>query len=331
MRIAVLGTGGWGTALALLAFWQGHETVLWARSPERVAEISRMRENQPYLPGIVLPAAIEVTSDPGKALADAAMVLAAVPTQRLRPIVRMAAPLMPGETVVVSASKGIERGSLHLPSSIWEEVCKQPVVALSGPNHAEEVARGLPAASVVAGDPGMSCRVQSALSTHSFRLYTNPDRLGVELGGSLKNVMALAVGVAEGLGLGDNAKAALLTRGLAEMRRLGEAMGATAATFSGLAGLGDLFVTAASSHSRNRRTGMAIGRGQRLSTILSESPMVVEGVSTTEAARELARRYAVPMPITEQLYQVLFLNKPPREAVDDLLNRDLTSEWDGPA
>ena len=327
--IAVLGAGSWGTALAV-SLAPRHAVTLWARRPDAAAEITRTRENAPYLPGAELPASIAVTSDLGAAV-DADVWLVAVPSQSVRDVMApLADRVRPGLTVV-SVAKGIENGTLLTTSGVLREVlpAAEPgrVGVLYGPSHAEEVALGRPTSVVAAfPDAAVAAEVQALFMRPALRVYTNTDLVGVEIAGSVKNVMAVAAGMADGLGLGDNAKAALVTRGLAEITRLGLALGADAHTFAGLAGLGDLVVTCFSSHSRNRAFGERVGRGESRAQALGHSTMVVEGVRTTESVRQLARRWGVEMPITEAVWSILFDGLDPAAAVTALMARDPTLE-----
>ena len=327
-RVAVVGDGGWGTALARLLVLKGCEVWLWGAFPNYTARMREAGENFKFLPGVPLPPELRVTSDAAEALGRAEIIVAAVPTQFARRVLRRLARHYRRGTPVVSAAKGIERRTLMRPSEIIRDVWgRVPVVALSGPSHAEEVARGLPTTVAVASRRReLAERVQRLFMTERFRVYTNPDIVGVELGGAVKNVIAIAAGICDGLGLGDNAKAALLTRGLAEMSRLGLALGARRHTFAGLAGIGDLITTCMSPYGRNRAVGIQIGQGRPLADILATMEQVAEGVETTRSVRALARRHAVEMPITEQCYQVLYRGKDPRRAVEALMRRAAKDE-----
>jgi glycerol-3-phosphate dehydrogenase (NAD(P)+) len=321
--VAVAGDGGWGTALALLLHRKGIETRLWSRDPAYVEEMRRLRANPLYLPGVELPAGLRITGDAAEAFAGAALVVSAVPAQHLRAAWTGLAPHLPPRVPLLSVTKGIEVATLERPTEVLREVAgPRRVAALSGPSHAEEVSRGLPAALVAASrSPLLSRAVQSLFSTDRFRVYRLRDLVGVEIAGAVKNVVAVAAGICDGLGLGDNAKAALITRGAVEMGRLGRALGARQATFHGLAGVGDLIVTCASRHGRNRAVGERIGRGERLEGILASTPMVAEGVPTAKALAGLARRAGVEMPIADEVRRVLFEGKDPRRAVSDLMLR----------
>ena len=330
-RVAVLGAGSWGTALAISLAASGHEVALWARRDEAAREIATLRRNAAYLPDAEIPASIHVTSRTAEAVEGADIWLFAVPSQATRAVAETLAAQVAPETLVVSVAKGIEEGTLRTASGVLREALPAAhpdrVGVLYGPSHAEEVALGKPTNVVVAmPDGAAAARVQAAFMTPALRVYTNADLVGVEIAGSVKNVMALAAGMGDGLGLGDNAKAALVTRGLAEITRLGLAMGADAHTFAGLAGLGDLVVTCFSRHSRNRGFGERIGQGETVEQAAAHSTMVVEGVRTTGAVRELARRHGVEMPITEAVGRVLAGELTVRDGVRDLMTRDARDE-----
>jgi glycerol-3-phosphate dehydrogenase (NAD(P)+) len=328
----VIGDGGWGTTLALLLAGNGIRTTLWSAFPEQVEELRRDRENKRYLPGIPLPEELAVSADPFEAGRDVDVALSVVPTQFLRGVAERFEDALAGDTPVVSATKGIEIETFRTPMEILREVLgDRPLGVITGPSHAEEVARGLPATVVAASpDAKLATSVQEALSSERFRVYTHADPKGAELGGALKNVIAIAAGIADGLELGDNAKAALITRGIVEMARFGQAHGARPETFFGLAGLGDLATTCYSRHSRNRHVGEEIGRGKRLEAILKEMEMVAEGVWTTQAlfGPESEAR-GIPMPIAEQVHAVLFQGKHPKKGVTELMQREPSGEMDG--
>jgi glycerol-3-phosphate dehydrogenase (NAD(P)+) len=328
-RAAVVGAGSWGTALAIHLASTGMETALWARSDERARELATTRRNELYLPGHRLPDTVAVTGDLGEALRDASLVLFAVPAQASRAIFQCAAPHLAPRADRVITSKGIEEGSLRRLSEVLEEETGTAgrIVVLSGPSFAAEAVRGDPTALVVAGhDPATVRRAQQAISARNIRVYSNDDLVGVELAGALKNVMALATGIVEGIGFGANTRAALITRGLAEITRLGLALGGTSGTFAGLAGAGDLILTCTGLLSRNRSVGMEVGRGHPLADVLRGMHMVAEGVATTRAAVALAARHQVEMPIARKVHEVLFEGRPPRDAVNDLLARPLKEE-----
>ncbi|NLW57105.1 MAG: NAD(P)-dependent glycerol-3-phosphate dehydrogenase [Firmicutes bacterium] len=325
MKIGVVGAGGWGTAQAKLLVENGHQVILWAYEPETVQEINELHTNQRFLPGVNLPEDLVASQDPEEVVSGAELIVFVVPSQWLRSTAKLFADLLSPNVIIVNASKGFDHQSLNLLSQVLKEelgVPDQQLVVLSGPNHSEEVGRQIPSATVVAS-PELSVTeiVQEAYISPYFRVYTSLDRLGVEIGGALKNIYAIAAGICEGLNYGDNTKAALVTRALAEMRRLGEVMGAQPVTFSGLSGLGDLYVTAASRHSRNAWAGREIGKGRTLEEILSSTPMVVEGVPTTKAAYELSKRFQVELPIIEKMYQILYSGYHPRQAVEELMTR----------
>jgi len=336
--VAVVGTGAWGTTLARLvaqgpqATAPDADVTLWDHRPERAAEIQRERENRAYLPGFNLPSRLRVSADLAEAVRGREVILLVTPSQRVREHARLLAPLLGAGAIVVSCSKGLELGSHLRMTQILEQELPPTVriCALSGPNIAQEVARGLPTGSVVASaDPSSADRVRLALTTPTFRAYTSGDVVGVEMGGALKNIIALGVGVNDGLGYGDNAKATFMTRGLAEMSRLALAAGANPLTLAGLAGLGDLIATCSSPISRNRTMGLALAAGKTLEQALAERKTVTEGITTTRAALELAANLDVELPITEQISRVLFEGKPVREAVSSLMERDPKHELHG--
>lgn len=332
-KIVVLGAGGWGTALALLLAEKGFQVWLWARRSETAARLASERENYAYLPGVKIPAAICISADLPAALAGAQVVVCSVPSQALREVLRLARPHLGQPAAVVNTAKGLEidtgRRLSEVMAAELPPALKARIAVLSGPSHAEEVARRQPTAIVAAAaDPDGVRYIQDIFMGPRFRVYTNPDLVGVELGGALKNIIALATGIAEGLGLGDNSKAALLTRGLAEITRLGKSMGANPLTFAGLTGLGDLVVTCNSRHSRNRRAGIALGQGKKLAQVLAEINMAVEGVPTTRAAFAMAAGRGVEMPITREVYEVLFNDGDPRAGVERLMGRDRRHEVD---
>lgn len=330
MRVTVFGAGGWGTALAAILS-ENHENVaFYVRNPELAAVIHQKRSNPGYLPGVCLPANVRVTNSVAEALLGAQMLVLATPSHGVRAAAKTVAALLPDSCMVVSAAKGLELDTcLRMTEIIAQEIpaATGRLAALSGPNHAEEVGRGMPSAAVVGcSDQGVAECVQDALMTPYFRIYTNSDIIGVELGGALKNIIAIGAGIAEGLGFGDNSKAALMTRGLAEIARLGESCGADSATFSGLSGLGDLIATCTSAHSRNRRAGIEIAKERKVQDIEGDSGMVVEGFRATAAAWKLARRQGVAMPVTGALHQVLYGRQSPRNAVEELMNRSKRHE-----
>ena len=329
-RIAVIGDGGWGSALALLLNRSGQKVSVWSPFEEAAAAVRAAGRNERFLPGLPIPPEIQWTSDRARAVHGADLILWAIPTRYFRTVVQSFLPLLPPDVLQVSVSKGLEEGTLSRMTEVAEDLTRYgPVVALSGPTFAEEVARGFPSAAVAAcRDLARAVHVQSILGGESFRVYTTDDVVGVELGGALKNVIALAAGVCDGIGAGTNARAALITRGLAEMARLGLALGARAETFAGLSGMGDLVLTCTGPLSRNRRVGERLGRGERLADILNGMEQVAEGVATAGNARALAARVGVSMPIVEEVVAVLEGVKDPRRAVSDLMRRTLRSERD---
>ena len=330
-RTLVVGGGSWGTALAALLSRKGVPTVLWAKEPETVQGINDRSENPLFLAGIPLPDSLEATSELDGALDEAEVVVSAVPTQFIRSVFEPRADRLAGLTFLVSVSKGVEVGTLLTPSEVFAGIAPGPVsaglVALSGPSFADEVARQVPTAVVAASRiPDNARRARDLFSSEAFRAYSSDDLIGVEMGGALKNVMAIAAGIADGLGTGLNTRAAVITRGLAELARLGVAKGGHPLTFAGLSGIGDLVLTCTGDLSRNRRVGIEIGRGRRLEEIIAETDTVAEGVKTTLAVRDLARRLGVDMPITEQVYLTLYEGKDPRQVMKDLMTRQLRDE-----
>jgi len=327
MNILVLGDGGWGTALALLLDKNGHNVTLWSNFADYARIMAKKRENTKFLPGIKLPYSIKIdwSLEIGHCSLD--LIVMAIPTQYVRVVLTKIKPNI--RTIpIVSVAKGLEMKTLKRPSQIIKEVLgTDKIGVISGPSHAEEVSRGLPASVVIASnDKKLAQLAQNAFMNNHFRPYTNSDIIGVELGGALKNIIAIAAGICDGLKLGDNTKSALLTRGLAEIARLGKAMGGKTKTFSGLAGIGDLITTCISPHGRNRKVGIALGQGKTLSQILASMQMVAEGVWTTKAVVKLAKQYKTEMPITKEVHAVLFRNKNPRLAVRDLMRRPPKSE-----
>jgi glycerol-3-phosphate dehydrogenase (NAD(P)+) len=331
-KALVIGDGGWGTTLAMLLARRGVPTVLWCHAPVQCEELRARRENTRFLPGVKLPNSLAFSADPFSAAEGADLVVSAVPTQFLRSVAERFEDAMPGTAAFVSATKGLEVETLEPPSQILRDVLGlSEVCILTGPSHAEEVARGLPASVVAAAhDKSIALRVQAAFNGETFRVYTHSDPVGAELAGALKNVIAIAAGISDGLGLGDNAKSALVTRGMMEMARYGVGRGGKLETFFGLAGIGDLVTTCFSQHSRNRSVGEAIGRGETLQAVLARMNMVAEGVWTTKALfGPEAETEGVSLPIAEQVHAVLFENKSPREAVLDLMRREPSEEMKG--
>ena len=327
-NVGVVGAGGWGTALALVLEKNGHQVTLWSSREAKAEELRSLRENTDKLPGVKIPEAIEITADMEKAVKDKELVVLGVPSLYIRSTAAQMAPYVSVGQIVVNVSKGIEESTLYTMTEVIEdELPMADVAVLSGPSHAEEVSRHIPT-TVVAGATTRKTaeRIQEIFMNNAFRVYTSPDMLGIEVGGALKNVIALAAGVTDGLGFGDNTKAALITRGIAEMSRLGVAMGGYQETFSGLAGMGDLIVTCASVHSRNRKAGYLIGKGYQMQEAMDEVKMVVEGVHSAKAALKLAEKYYVRLPIIEQVNEVLFHGKPAIDAVKDLMVRDGKTE-----
>lgn len=329
MKIAVIGTGGWGTALAVLLHGNGHNVTLWGRLPEEVDPILAARENKAFLPGVKIPREILVTLDAKAALRDAELVVLAVPSHGMRPICRQLREFLPLQAPLVSVAKGIENETgARMSEVIAAELKTDRIIALSGPSHAEEVGRGIPTAVVVAStDAGLGATAQKAFMNDRFRIYTHDDVVGVELGGALKNVIAIAAGVCDGIGFGDNTKAALCTRGLAEMSRLAVGMGARRETLFGLSGVGDLIVTAFSKHSRNRGFGERLGKGETPEQIAGSTPMVAEGVKTAKSAWQLAQQRGVDVPITREVYAIIYEGKSPKLAVRDLMTREAKPEF----
>ena len=330
MKIAVLGAGNWGTTLALLLHGKGYEVTLWEFFPERAERIKRERENKEFLPGFPIPREIKITSSIEEALQEKDLVVFAVPSHALRNVASLSSPHLSPTSICVSVVKGIEENTFLRMSQVLEEEIphvKNKVVVLSGPSIAREVAQQMPASVVAASISEENARkVQEVFFTPYFRVYRSKDIVGVELGGALKNVYAIAAGICDGLGFGANAKAALLTRSLAELKRLGVAMGGRPETFSGLSGMGDLLVTAFSRYSRNRHVGEEVGKGRKLDEVLSEMVMVAEGVRTTKSVVRLAEKYQVEMPIAREVHAVLFEGKEPKEGVRNLMGRALKEE-----
>jgi glycerol-3-phosphate dehydrogenase (NAD(P)+) len=331
MRAVVLGAGSWGTTLAILLTENSHHVTLWAYREEDADFMRRTRENSPFLPGIPIPKSLTVTSDLHQAVRDAGMIVMAVPTQFLRGVITSLRGHIPSGTLVVNVAKGIEIGTLMTVSEVIHDILPElprgRVATLSGPSHAEEVSRSIPTAVVAASvESASASAVRAAFMTPSFRVYESTDLRGVELGGSLKNVIAIAAGIIDGAQLGDNTKAAVMTRGIAEIARMGVVLGAHVRTFSGLSGIGDLMVTCMSRHSRNRHVGVEIGKGRRVADILGEMVMVAEGVATTRSAFELASQAGVEVPIIAEVHRILFEDKDPLQACRDLMTRDPKGE-----
>lgn len=329
MKISVLGAGSWGTAIAIHLERLGHQITLWMRDKNQFDEIVSTRHNKKYL-DVDIPQKIYITTNFEKAIEDSSIVVIAVPSHAVRDVSKKLKDVIGKTSIVVNLAKGIETSTLKRMSEVIKEYISNDVVVLSGPSHAEEVVRQIPTACVLASSNVKSCEiVQDAFMDENFRLYINKDVVGVELGGALKNIIALGAGISDGLGFGDNTKAALITRGLAEISRLGVALGSDPLTFLGLAGVGDLIVTCTSMFSRNRRAGIFIGKGKSLEETLKEIGMVVEGVNTTKSAYKLSQIHKIEMPITKEIYSILFEGKNPYKAVYSLMTRDKKYELHG--
>ena len=323
-KVSVLGAGSWGTALAVMLHGNHHEVTLWSALSDEVTQLRRDREQKAKLPGVRIPENIVITDCLEEAVKDREMLVLAVPSVFVRGTSRQLSGLVPEGQLIVCVAKGVEEDTLMTMTDIIEqELPHVDAAVLSGPSHAEEAGKGIPTTCVAGAHTRQTAEhIQNLFMSETFRVYTSPDMLGIELGAALKNVVALAAGIADGLGYGDNTKAALITRGMAEISRLGIAMGGKIETFYGLSGIGDLIVTCASVHSRNRRAGVLIGQGCTMKEAMDQVKMVVEGVYSAKAARELAEKYQVEMPIIEQVNRVLFEDKPPADAVRELMLRD---------
>lgn len=328
MKISVIGSGSWGSAVAVLLAKKGNDVWLWSWQQEETDRLCRDRENKEFLAGIAFPDNITCSHDMQKCVNGAEIIVCAAPSPATRTTAKQLSAAVEKGQIILNISKGLEEDTLLRLSQVYkEEIPQAEIAVMSGPSHAEEVSRGLPTTNVVAADNEETAKkIQDIFMDDVFRVYTSDDVIGVELGGALKNVIALCAGISDGLGFGDNTKAALMTRGIAEITRLGAAMGARAETFAGLSGIGDLIVTCTSMHSRNRRAGILLGKGNSLENTLKEVHMVVEGVNTSTAAYKLAQKYNVSMPITTEAYNVLFNGKSAKTAVTDLMTRDKTSE-----
>ena len=333
VSVGIIGSGAWGTTLGLLLAKKDIPTTLWEYQPQRAVEMQQQRENKEFLPGFPFPPALQVTSDVAEAVRDKEMLILVTPSQRMRENVRKLAPFVGSETLLINASKGIEIDTLKGMSEVISEELpstQNRIAILSGPNLSREVAVEKPTAAVVASkNPSVAVQFRDLFTTACFRVYTADDVVGIELAGALKNIIAIGAGLNDGLGYGDNAKAAFITRGLAEIARLGIAAGANPLTFSGLAGIGDLIATCASPLSRNQQLGRRLASGEKLSQILQSTHSVAEGVTTTKAALQLAARYSVEMPITEQIALVLFEELDPHDAVPELMLRNPKGELEG--
>ena len=325
-KISVIGSGGWGIALAILLHKNGHNLTIWSFDKKEAEELKTTRENKTKLPNILLPEDIKVTDDLKEAVNDKDILILAVPSKAIRSVSKSLKNIIKDNQIIANVAKGLEEDTLETMTDIIEEELKgkkTQVAVLSGPSHAEEVGKGIPTTCVVsAHNKELTLYLQNIFMNPSFRVYTSPDMLGVEIGGALKNVIALAAGIADGLNYGDNTKAALITRGIKEIASLGVAMGGEQSTFYGLTGLGDLIVTCASMHSRNRRAGILLGQGKTLNEAIKEVNMVVEGVYSAKSALMAAKKYNVEIPIIEQVNAVLFENKNAAEAVNELMIRD---------
>jgi glycerol-3-phosphate dehydrogenase (NAD(P)+) len=330
-KIGIIGAGSWGTALAVLASEHGFPVTLWGNEPDHIAALKAAGENKKYLPGVKFPANIHPVSQLSEAVEGADVVLLVTPSHSVRDVVRRLAETgVPRTTIFLSCAKGIEKGTgLRMTGIIAERFMENPVAVLSGPSHAEEVGRKMPTAVVIGSrDKSAMHKLQRAFSTKYFRAYTSTDVAGIELGGALKNIFAIAAGVSDGMGMGDNSKAALVTRSLAELIRIGVALGGRRETFQGLSGIGDLMVTCFSVHSRNHTFGERLGKGESVDAIKSTMTMIAEGVPNTLSAYECARKLNLDTPILDQVYAILYENKPPREAMMQLLTRDPRPEED---
>lgn len=327
-NVGVMGAGSWGTALALLLHSNGHQVTVWSINEEEVEMLSKEREHKSKLPGVKIPEDMVFTSDMEKAIKEKDFLVLAVPSAFTRGTARNMKPFVKEGQIIVDVAKGIEEDTLMtLSQQIEEEIPQADVAVLSGPSHAEEVGRGLPTTVVIGAKTEETARyLQEMFMNHVFRVYISPDMLGMELGGALKNVIALAAGIADGMGYGDNTKAALITRGIAEIARLGVKMGGALESFTGLTGIGDLIVTCASVHSRNRKAGYLMGQGKTMEEAMAEVKMVVEGVYSAKAAAKLGKKYGVALPIVDKVNEVLFEGKDPKEAVDELMLRDSKAE-----
>lgn len=328
-KATVIGNGGMGSVCAMLLCENGIDTTLWGHNAAELGKIAAAKENILFLPGYPLPEALQYESDDAAALADAQLLVSAVPCQFLRSVWGRLKPLVPAGVPIVSITKGVELGTLLRPTQILTEILgpEHPLATLSGPNIADEIAHGLPATATVAcKDAALARKIQQAFNTSMFRVYTNDDCIGVELAGAMKNVIAIAAGIIDGIAAGDNAKAALITRGLAEIQRLGVALGAREKTFTGLSGLGDLFTTCVSPKGRNRSFGERIGKGVSVDEAVAATQSVVEGVPTCGGIVELAKKHAVEMPITESIYSIIQKQKTVKEAIANLMTRELKAE-----
>ncbi len=323
MKVFIIGNGGWGTALGIVLAGNGNEVTVWGPFEEELSPVRETGENSAYLPGVQIPAEIVWTTDPA-AVSEAELVVVVTPSRFYRSTLERFKPHLPKGVLMVSATKGLDEATHKRMSEVAYEVLGRAVAILSGPSHAEEVARGVPTAVTIAGERAEA--MQKAFLDERFRVYTSDDPLGVEIGGTFKNVIAVAAGILDGMELGDNSKAALITRGLAEITRLGVCLGAKAETFSGLSGIGDLIVTCDSRHSRNRSVGERLGKGESLKQVMGGMKQVAEGIWNAKAARNLAAEHAIEMPITEEVCKIVEEGKDPRKALKDLMSREPGSE-----
>jgi glycerol-3-phosphate dehydrogenase (NAD(P)+) len=323
MKAFVIGNGGWGTALGMVLASNGNQVTIWGPFEEELKGIRETGENTTYLPEVKVPSEIQWTADPA-AVSDADLVVVVTPSRFYRSSLEAFKPHLPESALIVSATKGLDEATHQRMSEVAYDVLGRQVAILSGPSHAEEVARGVPTAVTIASE--QAAQIQQAFMGKSFRVYTSDDPLGVEIGGTLKNVIAVAAGILDGMELGDNTKAALMTRGLAEITRLGVCLGAKPETFSGLSGIGDLIVTCASRHSRNRSVGERLGKGESLEQIMGGMKQVAEGIWNAKAARDLAAEHGIEMPITEEVCKIVEDGKDPRKALHDLMSRDPRAE-----
>lgn len=331
MRVSVLGAGSWGTTLAVLLHYNGHEVTLWEYKRNYYKQLKKQRENKIYLPGIKLPEELNITNSLKEATENQHMIVIAVPSQFVRGVVEQIKNNDYSNTIFVSVAKGIEKNTLLTVSQIIKDVIPEledsAIGVLSGPSHAEEVSRRIPTAVVAASNDELTAKtIQIAFSTSYFRVYSSTDLIGVELGGAFKNIVAIGAGIIDGAGFGDNTKAAIMTRGIAEITRLGLEMGARAVTFAGLSGMGDLIVTCMSKHSRNRYVGEQIGKGNKLEAVIKKMEMVAEGVETCRSVHQLAAKLQIEAPIVESVYKILFLNVDPQKITYELMTRDIKSE-----
>ena len=331
MKVTVLGAGSWGTTLAIVLLDNHHEVNLWTYSKDQAEAMLVSRENPAFLPGITLPSSLDIRTEIEEACAGRDMIVAAVPSQHLRSVIQRISHLQLKNTIICNVAKGIENGSFMTMSEVLLDVLmherKENLAILSGPSHAEEVSKRIPTMVVAASFEHKTAKiVQEAFMTDSFRVYVNEDIRGVELGGAIKNVIAIAAGMSDGAGFGDNTKAAMMTRGIYEITRLGVKMGAHPITFAGLSGMGDLIVTCMSRHSRNRYVGEEIGKGRKVHDVLNEMVMVAEGVATAKSVHQLAEKHRVEMPLASEVYEVLFAGKDPRQAILDVMMRDAKAE-----